>query len=92
MKRSQANPSVFASASTVPASSSRGDGEQRDRGAERNMFGQVRGHVDDGGDDQRQGQHPELGDGWQAALVHPAASLVMMISVATCIRPVAPAV
>ena len=65
--------------------------QQRDRGPERDVVGEVGREVDPAGDDQRQRGHPELRDGRERALVHPDASLVMITSVATCIAPRMPA-
>ena len=55
------------------------------------MLGQVGRQVDATDHDQRQRGHAELGDGREAALGHPDASLVMITSVATCMSPRTPA-
>ena len=76
----------------VPHHDQHRGGEQRDRQAERDVAGQLRGDRDPAGDDQRHGDDAELGDRRQALLAHPVATLVMITRVATCIAPVIPAV
>jgi hypothetical protein len=77
----------------VAGQQQRRGGQQHDRGGERDPLRQVRGEIDAAGDDQRERGHPDLRDRRQAGLLaHPAASLVMITSVAICMMPVRPAV
>ena len=76
---------MLITSSTIEATS------KRDGRAERNVVGDVRRQVDAADHDERERRHAQLGDGWQAALVHPDAILVMITSVAICMIPRIPA-
>ncbi len=60
-------------------------------GASDTWLGMFARQVDAAGDDECQRRHPQLGDRWQPALVHPDASFVMIRSVAICMSPRTPA-
>jgi hypothetical protein len=77
----------------VAGQQQRRGGQQDDRRGKRHLLRQVRREIDAARDDQRERGHPDLRDRRQARLLaHPAASLVMIASVAICMIPVRPAV